>query len=208
MKSCRKLQALFARVAEGEAGPEEALRVARHLSECTTCKIVLAREKRLAEMLCHLDDPLTVEAGFIDRVMAALPAGPPPARSPRRRMLKLAGFAGAALALIPSAIRLLGSAPGGALDSFRPVFELDGVDRLLGGLGVTARALLLMLARSGAGALPRLPSLGGVSTSPWTVVLSAAMLLAIAAFLGVTTWTVSRRSSRAGAAPGLAEPRH
>jgi predicted anti-sigma-YlaC factor YlaD len=55
------------------------MRVARHLSDCTACRIVLAREHRLAEMLEEkLDDPLQLGEDFVQAVMARLPQEPPP----------------------------------------------------------------------------------------------------------------------------------
>src|SRR4029079_17425550 len=56
--ACSECRPLLFRVAEGEADPDEALRVARHLPTCTTCRIVLAREIRLARVLESLDDAI------------------------------------------------------------------------------------------------------------------------------------------------------
>lgn len=100
MGVCDNLRPLLFRVVEGDASPEESLRVARHLSDCTTCKIVLARERRLAQTLDGLLDTLPTDATFVDRVLAELP--PPPdrpvegrsdTRSRRRRGLRLLGVA-------------------------------------------------------------------------------------------------------------------
>ena len=85
MVTCKIIQPLLNRVAEGEASPEEAMLTARHLPDCTACRIVLARERRLAEMLEQgLDDPLQVGEEFVQSVMANLPREPP--RRPRRRI--------------------------------------------------------------------------------------------------------------------------
>jgi predicted anti-sigma-YlaC factor YlaD len=91
MSDCERIHPLLHRVAEGEATPEEAMRVARHLPDCTTCRIIQAREIRLADMLEAGLEDLPVGEDFVRGVMARLPAGPPPRRSPgRRRGLKLA----------------------------------------------------------------------------------------------------------------------
>ena len=95
MATCDTVRSLLGRVAEGEATPDEAMRSARHVSGCTACKILLAREHRLAEMLeQNLEDPLTVGEDFVEAVMANLPNDPPPAPRPKRarRALKLACF--------------------------------------------------------------------------------------------------------------------
>lgn len=93
MDECRQLQPLLSRVSEGEASPEEAIRTARHLSDCTSCRIAVARERRLAEALEQdLDDPLQVGEDFVQSVMANLPNEPPPRRRKKKtlRTVKLA----------------------------------------------------------------------------------------------------------------------
>jgi anti-sigma factor RsiW len=93
MKSCRDVRPCLYRVAEGEASPDEAMRTARHLSDCTACRILLARELRLASMLeSGLADRVPVGEEFLRSVMNSLPSGPPPKRKPRRVNLKLASF--------------------------------------------------------------------------------------------------------------------
>lgn len=83
--SCERIRPLLSLVAEGEAAPEEAMAAARHLPCCTGCRIVLARERRLARMLEHeMVDPLEVGEEFVRSVMARLPHDPPP--GDRRRM--------------------------------------------------------------------------------------------------------------------------
>ena len=90
MKDCVMVLPLLARVVECEADPEEALSVARHLPCCTACRIVLARERRLASMLSGLDD-LPIDEALIDAVMATLPAETPP-RRPRGTMRNQSGL--------------------------------------------------------------------------------------------------------------------
>jgi hypothetical protein len=66
-------------VAYGEAGPQDAMLTARHVSDCTACRILLARERRLAAVLDGgLEDHLGVGEEFLESVMAHLPLGPPP----------------------------------------------------------------------------------------------------------------------------------
>lgn len=77
MIRCWQLRPLLGRVANGEAGPREALRVARHLHGCTGCRIVLARERRLSDILAEgLGDIIAVGAEFAGRVMQTLPPQP------------------------------------------------------------------------------------------------------------------------------------
>jgi len=85
-------------MAEGELNPDEAMRGARHVSGCTPCRILLARERRLARMLEQgLGDPLHVGDEFVESVMARLPQEPPSRlrRSGKaaRRLLRLTGLA-------------------------------------------------------------------------------------------------------------------
>jgi len=95
MGSCEQIRPLLPHYAEGELSPDEAMRLARHLAGCTACKIILARERRLAEMLERDMEDLPVGDEFVDAVMATLPKDPPPgARRARRRGLKLAAFGG------------------------------------------------------------------------------------------------------------------
>ncbi len=106
MNECRQLRTILFRIAEGEGSPDEAMRCARHLPDCTACRILLARERRLAEMLeDRLTDPLSVGEEFVESVMAQLPSEPPrPPRPGRRRAFNLAGFA-AVLGVLPLALR-------------------------------------------------------------------------------------------------------
>ena len=72
MRDCERILPVISRLAEGEASPQEALDGARHLPVCTACRILLARERRLA-MLIEADLPdLPVGEGFVAAVMAKL----------------------------------------------------------------------------------------------------------------------------------------
>ena len=114
MRHCDALVPLLSRVAEGEASPDEAMRAARHLSDCTACRIILARERRLAAILEDgLEDSLPVGEDFVRAVMDNLPAEPPKPerRTPKkRRTLKLACLVG----LLSLAPLVGGTGSGGA----------------------------------------------------------------------------------------------
>lgn len=94
MAACAEIAPLLFRADEGEATPEQAMRVARHLADCTACKIHLARERRLSAMLAEDLEDLPVGEEFVHSVMATLPQGPPPDGKRRKRGLKLASFTG------------------------------------------------------------------------------------------------------------------
>lgn len=97
MAACSQIRPLLYHYLEREAGPAEAMDVASHLSDCTACKILLARKRRLARMLEEgLEDSIPVGDSFVHSVMATLPDGPPP-RTPESkhgRGLKLAALVG------------------------------------------------------------------------------------------------------------------
>ena len=85
MRNCKRILPLLARVAEREAGPEEAIAVARHVETCTACRIRLARERRLQQLLEEPLDPLPSPDDFVTDVMRHLPVGPPPRRPRKKR---------------------------------------------------------------------------------------------------------------------------
>ena len=100
---CETIAGLLGRVVEGETTPDESYRVARHLPECTPCRILLAREQRLAAALDGLAGPDREDPGLLDRVMASLGKRPAPKRNRAekgfaRRGLRLAAF----LATLPA----------------------------------------------------------------------------------------------------------
>jgi len=88
MSDCTHMRPLIDRVSEGEATPEEALALGRHLPECTICRILLAKAHRLNEMVDGMGDPLDVDESFLQGVMDSLPDGPPRARR-HLRIVKL-----------------------------------------------------------------------------------------------------------------------
>lgn len=77
MTSCERLRPVLFRALDEEGSPDDALRAARHLSSCTACRILVARERRLREALEAMPD-VPVDEGFLAAVMDALPATPPP----------------------------------------------------------------------------------------------------------------------------------
>jgi hypothetical protein len=154
---CREIAPLLYRVAEADASPDEAMRTARHLSDCTACRILLAREVRLASMLEEgLSDPLQVGEDFVREVMENLPKGPPRPPRPRRsrRMLKLASIVGW-IPLVP----LVASAPGVAaripavaeFKAMLPGFEAPMVDGFAEGALRVGGVLMLVLDRLASG---------------------------------------------------------
>jgi anti-sigma factor RsiW len=200
VNNCERIRPLLSRFAEGEADPEEAFHVARHIAGCTACKIVLARERRLHEALEDLGDSVSVvDEEFSALVMAALPAGPPPAASrPRRRGLRLAGFLTLGAVGGSLAIRALGFAP-----SFQPVpiaarVDLDLGSRLVESLTQIAGAAVATLARIFTGLPGPLRAAG--SEIGWDLVpaLAAAVFLTAGTLLVGAAWAASRRSWRVG----------
>jgi len=174
LASCQKLRPALAHVAEGEAGPDEALAVARHLSDCTACRILLAREVRLEQALRTLDDPVPVNEGFVDGVMGSLP--PQPRRRRRRVRLTIAGGASAILLALLGALRLpLPIDPRAAGLPSLDALPIDRVVEVAGAAAVWAR-----LALEGFG-LPGLPSFALRSFLPAASLAAAGMMLGLIA---------------------------
>lgn len=96
--SCEAIRGDMARHVDGECDPRTSYEIARHLPECTACRIVLARERRLREALDVLPIDAAEDTRIVDRVMDALGESPAP-RSQAverrvRRGLRLAGLLG------------------------------------------------------------------------------------------------------------------
>jgi hypothetical protein len=198
MKECDALRPLLYRIDEGEATPDEAMRGARHLSRCTSCRILLARLRRMTDLLENgLTDELVVGEEFVRAVMAELPHRPPaPPRAPRKlRALKLAGLVTVALL-----------APHLASDLALPGAELARLDALPGFDTEPARgwpagfAGLARVALAAAEALSgRLPHLGlglGVGDLlPVAAAIAVAGMIACTAALALASRVASTTRS-------------
>lgn len=199
MGSCERLRPELSRVADAEASPEEAMAVARHVSDCTACRIQLARERRLGSMLEQgLEDPLQVGEDFVQSVMDALPQGPPPVpRRRKRRYLKLAGL-GAWIALAPALLPR--SLPLEGMTSSMPAFgspDLGGGERLLSALIGLARSLPVAL-DSASSFLPPMHLTVGVAGVALTLALTTALaagcaLTMVAAAMGTDLFSRVRK---------------
>lgn len=184
---CVRIRPLIGSLAEGELAPDEAMRVARHLPDCTACRIIAARERRLARMLEEDLDDLPVGEEFVRTVMSTLPDGPPPppTKSDRaarrwktRRGLKLAGLfgmlAGAGWTLWQQAV-VQGALARPAL----PTFSLEQSEGYLQAVAALIGVVLGFVRMT----LATLADLANV-TGGWVVDLSA-YALAVATFAAV-----------------------
>jgi hypothetical protein len=194
--ACANVRPLLPRIADGEASPAEAMLVARHLQDCTACRILLARERRLATILEEeLEDRVLVGEDFLQDVMANLPKEPPPRPRTRRArgFLKLAGFSGLLLGLPALAMRISEHAATRLPSLALPRLESSGGDAGLESVVGVSRLLLAVADSLGR----QLPSL---HHSPLGLAgLIATCLLATAACgLGGTTLVAlaSHRISR------------
>ena len=136
---CDAARPLLPRIADGEASPAEAMLIAHHLNDCTACRILLAREERLAAILeDEFEDCVLVGEEFLRDVMANLPQEPPPRPRAKkaRRHLKLAGFAGLLLGLSAFILRSLNLAtahvPSLPLPRFEATVGDGGIESLFG----------------------------------------------------------------------------
>ncbi len=185
MSSCVPFAPLLSRVAEGEASPDEAMRAARHLSDCTACRIALARERRLAAILEDgLGDSVQVGENFVRAVMDNLPVEPPkprPRKSKKRRTLKLACLVG----LLSLAPLLGGTGNGGTSGGLLSWGLAPDLREPVGYSAVeTAQRLggLLLLAMNDLPVAPRM--LGEVLPSPAVLALMLVVLVLCAFGLG------------------------
>jgi hypothetical protein len=201
MSRCRPYHKLVHGSVEGELAPADALKLAGHVHVCTACRILLARESRLASMLDGLPDAVEVDERFFRSVMASLPErAPVPAALATRRLrlrrgLKLAGFtslaalAGAAAARVVPSLRFDLASP--AMPRFSPE-DADGWLSVFGSAAqwVKVTAQSLAWASSPEALSPR--ALGVLSLE--TAMLSAAAVLAISGALMLTARDRSRAS--------------
>jgi hypothetical protein len=201
MSSCLRIRPWVARSVDGDLEPGEALRLARHLATCTACRIVLARESRLAEILDGVDDTFSVDESFFEAVMASLPEHPGrPAvmvsRKARwRRGLRLAAWgaivavgSGLASRLLPS-LRLDVATP--AMPRFTPD-ETDGLISLIGSAAQWIRMTAQSVAWTGSSESVGAWTIGALSLS--AALAGAVTLLALSGALAWATRTRSRAS--------------
>jgi predicted anti-sigma-YlaC factor YlaD len=200
MTGCRRIRSWIVRSVDHDLDPSEALRMARHLETCTACRIVQAREARLAQMLDGAGDPCVVDESFFDAVMAALPDRPirPPVEVSRRirmrRGLRLAAWGSFAALGAGLASRALTSLHLDFAAPAMPRFTPDDTDGLISVIGSAAQ-WVRMTAQSCAWA-------GSTGTwGAWTigaVSLSAALagVVTLLTLSGAVAW-VTRAGSRA-----------
>lgn len=188
MTVCERLRPLLSRKAESELAPEEALRVGRHVHDCTACRIRLARERRLAEMVTGLEDPIDVDDSFVARVMDELPRVTAPSRR-HRRGLKLAG-----IALLLASAGTLASAwssfgGGGPIAELVPRLPSDGGVRLAVAFEGIARALAAAAVTTLDGGSIRwaVPQVGATLAA-----ITVPALAATAAISSAIVWTAAR----------------
>ncbi len=195
MAKCKQVKPLLYRVAECDAAPEEAIRVARHLPDCTACRILMARERRLASMLEWDLQDLPADEEFVRTVMKTLPADPPPPQPRKKnwRGLKLAALAGLLYGgLLALSRGGLSVGPGGSAPSLP---SLDPQSAQGAGEGLLHVVYLAVTAlRSAATQLPLdLPSLTGVfQTLLLLGVVAGGALLAGSTLLAVAARSLAR----------------
>lgn len=188
---CRTVSPLIGRVVDVEAAPSESYRLARHVANCTACRILLARERRLADALDGLDDASPDDAGLLERVMSSLARR----RAPRpsdgkpsepRRGLRLASF----LAALPALELVRRAWDGLGWPGYSWNFGVPGVEaapEALGNLAGAAGATLAATSRTFLDPLAFLPAMGiaagtAVSLAGASLALaSAAIVLAVGA---------------------------
>lgn len=137
--SCDAVRPLLFRVAEGEACPDEALAVARHVPACTSCRILLARERRLADHLENDLEDLAVGEEFVRSVMDEVGRMPRP--RPRGRRMKLAALAGLGVGVAAVAARITtGASAEGLRVGLLPSDGVGSVDGTLPAFGALAEA--------------------------------------------------------------------
>jgi anti-sigma factor RsiW len=200
MNGCRGIRPWIVRSVDGDLQPTEALGLARHLATCTACRIVLARESRLACMLDEADDAVSVDESFFAAVMASLPERPLPPGIPSsrrarwRRGLRLAALGSVAALGAGLAARILPSLHLDVATPAMPRFTPDDADGWISLIGSAAQ-WIRMTAESVAWA----GSSG--AWGPWTIgalSLSAALVgaTALVAVSGALAWA-TRTNSRA-----------
>ena len=200
MTGCRRIRPWVVRSVDGDLEPGEALRLARHLTTCTACRIVLAGELRLAEMLDGTNDASFVDESFFETVMASLPDRPvrPAAelsrQSSRKRGLRLATWGAVAALGAGLAARVLSSLDLDVAAPAMPRFTPDETDGLISVIGLAAQWIRMTaqsVAWAGSSGVWGAWTIGALSL--WAVLAASATLLTVS---GALAW-VSRAGSRA-----------
>ena len=197
MNSCDRIRPWITRSVDGELTPDEALRLARHLTTCTACRIVIARESRLAAMLEDVDDACNVDESFFEGVMASLPEFP--GRSVRTASRKARWRHGLRLATWGSVLAVGAGVAARVLPSLRldvatpamPRFTPDDTERLISLIGSAAqwvRMTAQSIAWAGSSGTLSLWTVGALSL--WAALAGAVTLLAVS---GALAW-VSRHA--------------
>jgi anti-sigma factor RsiW len=192
VSACDRIRPWIARSVDGDLEPGEAFRLAEHLTTCTACRIVLARESRLASILGGVDDPCSVDESFFESVMAQLPARPAVAESRKarwRRGLRLALWASVLVAGAALAARVLPSLRLDVATPVMPRFSPDDTDRLISLIGSAAqwvRMTAQSVAWAGSSGTLSAWTIGALSL--WATFAGIVMLLAVS---GALAW-VSR----------------
>jgi hypothetical protein len=201
MNRCRRIRPWIARSVDSDLEPTEALRLARHLATCTACRIVLARESRLAEVLDGADDGFRVDENFFGAVMASLPdrparSGVDLSRKTRwRRGLRLASWGsvvtlGAGLAARAlTSLRLDMAAP--AMPRFTPD-DADGLISLIGSAAQWIRMTAQSMTWAGSSGAWGVWTIGALSLT--AALVGVATLLTVSGALAWATRTGSRAS--------------
>ncbi len=176
MTRCDLIATLLPRVADGDAGPAEAVRVARHIEACTCCGILLARERRLSETIETMRD-FEVGELFTAEVMGQLPAKFHRRRRDRRGLrLAVVGAAVALAATLASATRQAWDA--GIPSAVPPSLPADIADPAAGSVIVFAQMVLVAL--QSVVETPLVAAAPG--TTPLLILIVAFSILAAAAF--------------------------
>ncbi len=115
--SCERHEELISLSVSGELTAEERGELRRHLADCESCRLVMAREQRLWALIAKGRKAEGVPAGFRERlaneVLGSSPAARPGRARPRRRwMIWAAAAAGLLLAVV--LLRAVTGGPGGS----------------------------------------------------------------------------------------------
>jgi anti-sigma factor RsiW len=188
MSRCRRVQSWIVRSVDGDLRPDEALGLAKHLATCTACRIVLARESRLAEILDGADDGLSVDENFFGAVMASLPDRPVRstvelARKTRwRRGLRLASWA---------SVGALGAGLAARARGSQPPEDADGLISIIGSAAQWIRMTAQSVTWAGSSGAWGAWTIGALSLSAVLAGLATVLTLS-----GALAWA-TRNGSRA-----------